>query len=70
MFHKAMDSLNSLFCSSFVFLLIVLSPLPKLLYVYIYTLKTELRISHFQHFHWLAGHWLSAHIPALPIMVN
>ena len=33
-------------------------------------LKTELRISHFQHFHWLAGHRLSAHIPALPNMVN
>ena len=33
-------------------------------------LKTELRILDFQHFHWLAGHRLSAHIPALPNMVN
>ena len=39
-------------------------------HIYIYLLKTELRISHFQHFHWLAGHRLSAHIPALPNMVN
>ena len=38
--------------------------------IYIYLLKTELRILDFQHFHWLAGHWLSAHIPALPNMVN
>ena len=38
--------------------------------LYIYLLKTELRISDFQHFHWLAGHRLSAHIPALPNMVN
>ena len=40
------------------------------MYMYLYLLKTELRISHFQHFHWLAGHRLSAHIPALPNMVN
>ena len=33
-------------------------------------LKPELQISHFQHFHWLTGHRLSAHIPALPNMVN
>ena len=38
--------------------------------IYIYILKTELRILDFQHFHWLAGHRLSAHIPALPNMVN
>ena len=38
--------------------------------VYIFLLKTELRILDFQHFHWLAGHRLSAHIPALPNMVN
>ena len=36
----------------------------------IYLLKTELRISDLQHFYWLAGHRLSAHIPALPNMVN
>ena len=29
-------------------------------------LKTELRTSDFQHFHWLAGHRLSVHIPAVP----
>ena len=40
------------------------------LYIYIYLLKTELRILDFQHFHWLAGHRLSAHIPALRNMVN
>ena len=40
------------------------------IYIFIYLLKTELRISDFQHFHWLAGHRLSAHIPALPNMVN
>ena len=34
--------------------------------MYVYLLKTELRISDFQHFHWLAGHRLSVHIPALP----
>ena len=39
-------------------------------YIFIYLLKTELRILDFQHFHWLAGHRLSAHIPALPNMVN
>ena len=33
-------------------------------------LKPELRIPDFQHFHWLTGHRLSAHIPALPNMVN
>ena len=38
--------------------------------VYIYILKTDLQIVDFQHFHWLAGHRLSAHIPALPNMVN
>ena len=38
--------------------------------IYIYILKTELRILDFQHFYWLAGHKLSAHIPALPNMVN
>ena len=38
--------------------------------MYVYILKTELRILDFQHFHWLAGHRLSAHIPALPNMVN
>ena len=37
---------------------------------HIYILKTELRILDFQHFHWLVGHRLSAHIPALPNMVN
>ena len=36
----------------------------------IYLLKAELQISDFQHFNWLAGHRLSAHIPALPNMVN
>ena len=41
-----------------------------LLYIYIYLLKTELLILDFQHFHWLAGYRLSAHIPALPNMVN
>ena len=40
------------------------------IYIYIYILKTELRISDFQRFYWLAGHRLSAHIPALPNMVN
>ena len=40
------------------------------IYLFIYLLKTELRILDFQHFHWLAGHRLSAHIPALPNMVN
>ena len=40
------------------------------IYIYIYLLKTELRILDFQHFHLLAGHRLSAHIPALPNMVN
>ena len=40
------------------------------IYIYEYLLKTELRILDFQHFHWLAGHRLSAHIPALPNMVN
>ena len=39
-------------------------------HIYIYLLKTELRMLDFQHFHWLAGHRLSAHIPALPNMVN
>ena len=38
--------------------------------LYIYILKTELRILDFQHFHWLAEDRLSAHIPALPNMVN
>ena len=33
-------------------------------------LKTELRTSHLKHFHWLAAHRLSAHIPALSNMVN
>ena len=33
-------------------------------------LKTELRISDFQHFHWLAGYRLSVHIPAVPNMVK
>ena len=37
--------------------------------IYIF-IKTELRILDFQHFHWLAGLRLSAHIPALPNMVN
>ena len=46
------------------------SPFYKYIYIYIYLLKTELRILDFQHFHWLAGHRLSAHIPALPNMVN
>ena len=40
------------------------------IYIFIYLLKTELRILDFQHFHWLAGHRLSAHIAALPNMVN
>ena len=40
------------------------------IHMYIYFLKTELQISDFQHFHWLAGHKLSAHIPALPNMAN
>ena len=44
--------------------------LSAVIYIYIYILKTELRISDFQHFHWLAGHRLSAHVPALPNMVN
>ena len=33
-------------------------------------LQTELCISDFKHFHWLARYRLSAHIPALPNMVN
>ena len=33
-------------------------------------LLTELRISDFQHFHRLAGHRLSVHIPAVPNMVK
>ena len=33
-------------------------------------LKPELRISEFQHFHWLTGHRLSVHIPAVPNMVK
>ena len=37
---------------------------------YIPLWKTELRISDFQHFHWLAGHRLSVHIPAVPNMVK
>ena len=32
--------------------------------------KFELRISDFQHFHWLAGHRLSIHLPAVPNMVK
>ena len=35
-----------------------------------YLLKTELRISDFEHFHWLTGHRLSVHIPAVPNMVK
>ena len=38
--------------------------------VYNNSLKTELRISYFQHFHWLTGLRLSVHILALPIMVR
>ena len=38
--------------------------------IYMHLLKTELRISDFQHFHWLAGHRLSVHIPAVPNMVK
>ena len=37
---------------------------------WLFLLKTELLILDFQHFHWLAGHRLSAHIPALPNMVS
>ena len=37
---------------------------------YLILLKIELRILDFRHFHWLAGHRFSAHIPALPNMVN
>ena len=40
------------------------------IYLFIYLLKTELPILDFQHFHWLAGHRLSAHIPAPPNMVD
>ena len=36
----------------------------------IHLLKTELRISGFQHFHWLAGYRLSVHITAVPNMGN
>ena len=42
----------------------------RLFPTYFILLKTELRISHFQHFHWLSGYSLSAHIPVLPNMVN
>ena len=38
--------------------------------MYTHLLKTELRISDFQHFHWFAGHRLSLHIPAVPNMVK
>ena len=56
----------------------VANSLPTLNFLYYCTmyslysllLKTELRILDFQHFHWFAGHSLSAHIPALPNMVN
>ena len=37
---------------------------------YIYLLKTELQISDFQYFHWLAGHRLSVHIPAVTDVVK
>ena len=33
-------------------------------------LKAELRISDFKHFHWLAEHRLSVHIPVVPNMVK
>ena len=36
----------------------------------VYLLKTELWISDLQYFHWLAGHRLSVHIPAVPNMVK
>ena len=45
--------------------------------IYYHLLKTEPRISDFQHFHWfagpelvMAGHRLSIHIPAVPNMVK
>ena len=44
------------------------SPCAELRYYIL--LKTELRKSDFQHFHWLAGHRLSVHIPAVPNMVK
>ena len=37
---------------------------------YVLLLKTELRMSDLQHFHWLAGHRISVHIPAIPNMVK
>ena len=40
------------------------------IYIFIYLLKTALLISDFLHFHWLAGHGLSVHIPAVPIIVK
>ena len=46
----------------------LISGVQFLKYIYIY--KTELRILDFQLFHSLAGHRLSAHIPALWNMVN
>ena len=39
-------------------------------YDYSLLLKIELRISDFQHFHWLTRHRISVHIPTLPIMVK
>ena len=36
----------------------------------LHLLKTELRISDFQHFHWLVGHRLPVHLPAVPNMVK
>ena len=48
-------------------MIITNSALRASLVIYHFLLKTELRILDFQHFHWLAGHRLSAHIPALPI---
>ena len=32
------------------------------IHIFIHLLKTELQISHFQHFDWLAGHRLSGHV--------
>ena len=37
-------------------------------YDYSLLLKIELRISDFQHFHWLTRHKISVHIPTVPII--
>ena len=70
----------------YIYIIIIRLPTPKLgvtvnhvlvslassLYIYILLLllKTELRISDFQHFHWLAGQRLSVHTLAVPNVVK